>query len=219
MNERRIHMTAMVQPLRIAAALALFAGIWLAFPVDSFSHCDTLDGPVIAAAKAALEKGDVTPVLKWVRKDDEPAIREAFKRTLAVRTKGPEARELGDMYFFETLVRIHRAGEGAPYTGIEPAGTDLGPAVTGADKALETGSVDALTKLITDEVARGIRERFTRTLERKRHANDSVEAGREFVESYVDYVHYVERLDQDAAASRGHHGAEKAEGGAGHHHE
>jgi hypothetical protein len=215
-------MNITIQPIKIAVALILFTGIWLLAPVVAFAHCDTLDGPVIIAAKAALEKGDVTPVLKWVKKDDEPAIREAFKKTLAVRAKGPEARELADMYFFETLVRIHRAGEGAPYTGIEPAGTELGPVVTGADKALETGSVDGLTKLITGEVASGIHERFSRALEKQKHADDSVEAGREFVESYVDYVHYVERLDKDATASaahHGHHGEEETEGTAGHHHE
>ena len=211
-----------LQQIGRSAALVLFAGIWLFSPANVFAHCDTMDGPVINAARAALEKGDVTPVLKWVKKDDEPAIQEAFKKTIIVRAKGPEARELADRSFFETLVRIHRAGEGAPYTGIEPAGADLGPAVTGADKALETGSVDGLTRLITDEVARGIRERFARTLEKKKHADESVAAGREFVESYVDYVHYIEGLDKYAAASAAHHGhhtMEKKEAAAGHHHE
>ncbi|MHC4687312.1 MAG: DUF6448 family protein [Planctomycetota bacterium] len=88
-----------------------------------FAHCDTMDGPVVKAAKIALEKGDVTPILKWV-------------------SKGPEAKELADMYFFETLVRLHRAGEGAPYTGLKPAGADLDPAVVQADKALDRGSVE-----------------------------------------------------------------------------
>lgn len=79
-----------------------------------YAHCDTLGGPVVAVAKQALEKGDVTPVLKWVKKENEGEIRAAFKKTLTVRSKGPEARELADMYFFETLVRLHRAGEGPP---------------------------------------------------------------------------------------------------------
>ena len=212
-------MSRKIQPITIAVVLALFAGILLFAPVVVLAHCDTLDGPVITAAKAALEKGDVTSVLKWVKKEDEADIRAAFKKTLAVRVKGPEAKELADMYFFETLVRIHRAGEGAPYTGIEPAGTDLGPAVAGADKALESGSVDGLVKLVTGDVADGIRERFTRALERKRHADESVEAGREFVEAYVEYVHYVERLHQDATASGAHHGLTGKEGGTLHHHQ
>jgi hypothetical protein len=33
----------------------------------------------------------------------------------------------------------------------------------------------------------------------RKHADESVEAGREYVEAYVQYVHYVERLQVDAS--------------------
>lgn len=127
-----------------------FFGIVLLFTVlseNAFAHCDTLDGPVVQTARTALEKGDVTPLLKWVQADDEKEIRTAFQKTLAVRTKGAEAKELADMYFFETLVRIHRAGEGAPYTGLKP-GEAVDPAIALADRALETGSVDKLVNVL-----------------------------------------------------------------------
>jgi hypothetical protein len=162
----------------------------------SYAHCDTLDGPVVITAKKAIEKGDVTPVLKWVKKEHEAEIRELFKKTLVVRAKGAEAKELADMYFFETLVRIHRAGEGAPYTGLKPSGNmDFG--IAQADKSLETGTADELIKAITNQAAEGIRKRFTHAMEKKKHADESVEAGRDFVEAYVEFLHYVERLDQD----------------------
>lgn len=179
------------------------------FPVIVVAHCDTLEGPVVSTARAALEKGDITPVLKWVKKENEVEIREAFKKTLAVRKQGKEAKELADMYFFETLVRIHRAGEGAPYTGLKP-GEAVEPAVAAADKALESGSVDSLVKMITGATEKGIRERFAHTLEMKKHADHSVDAGRKFVEAYVDFTHYVERLHMDASAHGAQHG--KAEG-------
>jgi hypothetical protein len=187
---------------KMAAVLVLCTGIW-AVPAIAFGHCDTLDGPVIMTATAALEKGDVTPVLKWVKKENEGEIRELFRTTVVVRGKGPEAKELADRYFFETLVRIHRAGEGAPYTGLKPAGS-IEPSVAAADKALESGSADDLVKLVTDAAAQGIRERFARTLETKKHADHTVEAGRAFVAAYVDFTHYVERLHMDAVAGSGH---------------
>lgn len=185
---------------------AVCACILLLLPHMAIAHCDTLDGPVVMTAKKALEKGDVTPILKWVKPEHEAEIREAFTKTLAVRTKGPESKELADMYFFETLVRVHRAGEGAPYTGLKPAGADLGPAVAGADRALETGTIDSLVKLVTDDVSAGIHKRFHHAFEAKKHADDSVEAGRKFVEAYVEFVHYVERLHNDALTSAVHHG-------------
>ncbi|MDM8006825.1 MAG: DUF6448 family protein [Phycisphaerae bacterium] len=192
----------------IAVVMLGLSAIVLAWPSQTMAHCDTMDGPVVTDARQALEKGDPTPVLKWVKKEHETEIREAFKKTLAVRTKGPEARELADMYFFETLVRIHRAGEGAPYTGLKPAGTELDPSVVASDRALESGSVDALVKMITDLVAGGIRQRFTRAAAAKEHAGHTVDAGREFVAAYVEFVHYVERLYLDAKGAADHnHGA------------
>jgi hypothetical protein len=182
-----------------------------------FAHCDTLDGPVVKTAKAALDKGDVTPILKWVKKDHEKEIKDLFQKTLIVRTKGKEAKELADMYFFETLVRIHRAGEGAPYTGLKPAGA-VEPAVLEADKALESGSVDKLVKLVTETSAKGIRERFHKAYEAKKHADHNVEAGRAFVEAYVQFTHYVERLHMDAASEPEHlHGEHKKVEGETHH--
>ena len=192
-------------------SLGALVGAGLLLPLLAHAHCDTMDGPVIRAAQAALEQKDVTPVLKWVKADAEAEIKEAFTKTVAVRKQGPEARELADRFFFETLVRVHRAGEGAPFTGVKPAGTALEPAIEEADKALESGSVDKAVKLVTDDAAAGIRKRFALVREKKQHAGDSVEAGREFVAAYVDYVHYVEGLYQAAQVASGHH--EVSEGG------
>jgi hypothetical protein len=172
-----------------------------------FAHCDTLEGPVVQTARTALEKGDITPLLKWVREKDEKEIRDAFAKTLAVRAKGPEAKELADRYFFETLVRIHRAGEGAPYTGLKP-GAAVDPAVALADQALATGSTDKLVDALTDAMANGIRERFQQASETQKHADDSVAAGRAFVGAYVAFTHYVEGLHAFIQGSGSHHGME-----------
>lgn len=186
-------------------ALTVLAMGWL--PTVAQAHCDTLDGPVVKAARLALEKGDVNPVLKWVKKDNEDEVRNAFEHALKVRKAGAEARALADRYFFETLVRLHRAGEGAPYTGLKPAGTQPEPAVLAADEVLEKGSVDALVKLLSDELATGVRKRFAHARERQTRAEVSVEAGREFVAAYVEFVHYAEGVHAVAAGMATSHGA------------
>jgi hypothetical protein len=185
----------------------------------AYSHCDTLDGPVVITAKKALETGDVTPVLKWVNKENENDIREMFKKTIAVRSLSPEAKEMADMYFLETLVRIHRAGEGQPYTGLKSAG-ELDPVIAKADKSLETGSVDELAKDISNEVAGGIRKKFEHAMEKKKDADKNIDAGREFVEAYVVFLHYVEGI-YNAAKLEGdghHHEARPQEGATTGHH-
>ena len=169
-------------------------------------HCDTLEGPVVLAAKAALQKGDVTPVLKWVRAVDELEIREAFAKTLKVRVLGDDARELADRHFFETLVRVHRAGEGVAYTGLKPTAT-VDPGIAAADKALEKASADQLAGELAERVAAALRERFANVIATKRRAEENVEAGRAYVAAYVEYVHYVETVHALAspARSQDHH--------------
>lgn len=187
------------------AALALTGlVVWLYLGRGASAHCDSLDGPVITEAKAALQKGEVTPLLKWVGPEQEAEIREAFRKTLAVRSKGAQAKELADSYFFETLVRLHRAGEGAPYTGLKPAGhTDA--TVAAADRAIAAGQVDELAAELGRAAEQGVRARFARVLAAKPHQNESVEAGREYVEAYVTFVHYVEGLHQTIAGGSTHH--------------
>jgi hypothetical protein len=178
----------------IISFLACLCSFLLIQPSSVRAHCDGLDGPVVKAAMRALETGNVNLVLIWIQEQDEEAIKEAFKKTVAVRKLSPEAKDMADMYFFETLVRIHRAGEGAPYTGLKPAGRDLGPAIPAVDKALEDGSVKALVKLLTGCVSDGVLEHFKHTSEKKKFNLDDVGKGREFVKAYVEFVHYVERI-------------------------
>lgn len=203
------------QLVGLSGALLILATL-IFLPAQSYAHCDTLDGPVVKSARAALEKGDVVPLLKWVRPESENEIQQAFEKTLIVRTKGPEAKELADKYFFETLVRIHRAGEGAPYTGLKP-GVAVDPAVALADKALESGSIDTLVKVLTNAMTNGILERFALARKARQHADDSVAAGREFVETYVVFTHYVEGLHAVLKGRGAHHGENKGGSGAASH--
>ena len=176
----------------ILAAMAL--GLALAAP--AVSHCDAMDGPVVTEAKQALADGDVTSVLKWVGANDEQEVRDVFDQALVVRQHGDEAREMADRLFFETLVRLHRAYEGASFTGLKPAGGEVSPAIARADAALDAGDVDELAHHIAHAVQQTIRERFDAAHQARQHKDESVEAGRRFVDRYVAFVHYVKHLHE-----------------------
>jgi hypothetical protein len=189
----------------LTVLLPAFTGAFL-LPNPVFGHCDTLSGPVVAAARSALETGNINRVLIWVQQRDEAEIKRTFQRTMAVRKLNPDAKDLADMYFFETVVRIHRAGEGAPYTGLKPTDTDLGPAIPCADKTIETGKVEKLLTLLTSATKEGLEEHFQNVVSRRKFNVDDVAAGREYVEAYVTYTHYVERIYEAARHSvEGHY--------------
>lgn len=190
--------------LRTALATALSLAAALAWTTPAQAHCDTLDGPVVSAARKALDTGNVNLVLVWVQKQDESEIRGAFQKARNVRRAGAEARDLADMYFFETLVRIHRAGEGAAYTGLKPAGA-IEPPVAAVDKAIETGKLQDLGTLVLEETERGLHGHFEQVMARKRYEPNDVDAGRAYAGAYVQFVHYAERLYDAAKASAAEH--------------
>lgn len=190
--------------VRLLAVATLF---FLISFTQSYAHCDGLDGPVVKDASKALETGNVKLVLIWVKPEYQDEITAAFNKTMLVRKLSPEAKEFADMYFFETLVRIHRAGEGAPFTGLKPAGRDLGPAIPAADNAIETGSPKELVKFLDDAVHNGLHPLYMNVKGKMNYDPNDVNAGRDYVKAYVEYVHFVEKVYQltsGASHAEGH---------------
>ncbi|MGR2738787.1 DUF6448 family protein [Billgrantia sp. Q4P2] len=197
-------MTYLRLPLRkTLLALATSSALALVFAAPALAHCDALDGPVISEARIALNSGDVTPVLKWVPAVDEARISSTFEKVLEVRQNGGSARELADQQFFAELVEIHRASEDAPFTGIKPAGA-IDPAVQLADKALDEGEIDTFLARIVEKFEQNARSAFEATLAAKQQAGNDPERGREFVDHYVNYVHYLEDVHKVIAGNSGH---------------
>ena len=161
-------------------------------------HCDSMDGPVVKAARLALETKNVNLVLPYVPKEGEAEVIRAFDRVLPLRADG--AREIADLYFFETVVRIHRAGEGAPYTGLKPAGLSEGPVIPIAERAIETGSPDELVKVLTDIVRAETLKRFRRMNELQKHVDDSLDDAREYVEAMLGLQVWSHKLYKCALA-------------------
>ena len=197
-------------------AVAVGVGFVALTPARALAHCDGLDGPVVKAAQRALETRNPALVLIWVQEKDEPEVRKAFEQTLAVRALSPQARELADRFFFETLVRVHRAGEGAPFTGLKPAGRDLGPAIPAADEAVRAGSVEPVRHLLTAAIQQRLREQFGEVMATKMFAPDDVVAGRAHVKAYVEFIHFVELL-YDSTMKTPHGHFEEREAPAKHH--
>ena len=172
-------------------ACLFFAGLLIITEI-SFAHCDTKDGPVVADAIKAIEHNNINYVLKWVQPANEKDINEAFELTMKVRTHSPEAAKLADNYFFETLVRIQRSGEGVPYTGIKPPGTPVDEKILAADKSIALGNLSPLNNLVPKGKFAELKKRFDRALSLKKFDVNNVQAGREYIEAYVQFFHFAE---------------------------
>ncbi|MDD1720763.1 MAG: DUF6448 family protein [Euryarchaeota archaeon] len=157
-------------------------------------HCDTIDGPVVSAARVALDTGNVNFVLIWVPESAENELKEVFEKTLRVRKTGAEAQVVADEWFFENVVRLHRAGEGAPFTGLKRAGLDWGPVVPRAEKAIETNDATDAIGFVMQAIENDLQQRFKRAISTKNYGVNDVRAGREFVEAYINFVVYSHHL-------------------------
>lgn len=179
---------------KMALIVSSFVLMNFAYIGSASAHCDGMDGPVIVTAKSALQSGDVTPLLKWVPKNSEQTIKNAFEKTFAERKAGKETAEIVDERFFSTLVKVHRESEGAPFTGIKPAG-HIEPIVIEADAALKNKDIDHLAETIAKKVELEIREKFEKTMLSEKEADKSVELGRKYVSNYIQYVHFIEEMN------------------------
>jgi hypothetical protein len=169
-----------------------------------------MDGPVVRAVQRALEAEDVEVVLPFVHDDGEPEVRAAFEQVLKARAQGGAAQEVADRFLFETVVRIHRAGEGAPFTGLKPAGLDVGPVIPIAEAAIESGSVEDLASFLAEAVRHEATERFDAMQVAKAAAGQGVAAERAYVEAMLGLQVWSHKLYLAALAPA--HGGE-------HHHE
>ena len=175
-------------------------------------HCDSLDGPVVAAARQALEAADVSVVLPFVPEEGEEEVRAVFATVLPARAQGRQAREVADRLFFETVVRIHRAGEGAAFTGLKPAGLDVGPVIPLAETAITTGDPGP----VADYLATALREELRRRLDEvdalASTKDRSVADARAWVEAMLGFEVYSHRvleavtLEGHGEDARSHHG-------------
>lgn len=178
----------------------------------AFAHCDTADGPAVTDGRRALETGNINHAIKWIQPNGETELCEVFGKALAIRNLSAQAAEVADRLFLETLVRLHRMGEGVGFTGIQPSGTGIDPVVKAADRALETGDDSQVIALAPADRRSELHRRFQIALRKKDFGVNDVPAGRDYAAAYVSYFKYAEGEDHEQHRAHGgdafaHHGA------------
>lgn len=166
----------------------------LLLPYPAFSHCDTMQGPVIKDAKRALNSGELSHVLKWIGVDQEAELMKNFQKLVQLRKQGDLAREVADDYFFETVVRLHREYEGAPYTGIKATDDHVPTYIKQLDKAIVSENIKPFLEKVLTHTRETIQAEFDQTVQNKRLAGNSIEDGRRYVAAYVDFIHHVQAI-------------------------
>jgi hypothetical protein len=159
-------------------------------------HCDSLDGPVATAARHALEQDAVEVVLAYVPASAEDEVRSTFEAVLPVRRLGHEARLVAERLFLETVVRLHREGEGAPFTGLRPAGLDVGPVIPLAERAIELGDAAPVDTFLAGVLHDELHRRLAQVTELAARRTNSVADDRAYVSAMLGFEVYSHHVFQ-----------------------
>jgi hypothetical protein len=183
--------------------VGLIISLMFSLPITSLAHCDSYDGPVIKDAYKALETNNVSLVMKWISKEQESEIISLFNKTYKLRSGDKEIYQIVEKHFLETLVRLHRETEGAPYTGLKPAGTTKKIVVL-SDMAIDSKSADDLVGKLNGHIEKVVREKFNKVIALYNEKDKSTENGRKYVKAYVDYTHTIEAIHDILENGGGH---------------
>lgn len=167
--------------------------LMILFSLPVSAHCDSYDGPVVLDAIKALKSNNVNLTLKWIDKSQEQEIISLFNKTYSLRNGDKEVYAIVEKHFLETLVRLHREMEGAPYTGLKPAGTTK-KIIQLSDQAIESENINDLIHKLNNHTEKVLREKYEKVAVLHKLKNVSTENGRAYVKAYVDYTHTLEAI-------------------------
>ena len=170
---------------------------------EALAHCDAKNGPVAVDARQALAHENFETVAIWVGEKQQKELRSAYDQALTVYQMSGKAQDLAKQYFMETAVRLHRAAEGMPYTGLKPA-RQLPPDIAAAEETLKTGNLKPVRNLLSAKMQEKLQHFFEKALIARQNKNQSLEAGRKWADAYVKYVIYVHGLYQTIQAGPAH---------------
>ena len=145
-------------------------------------------------------------MLPFVPEQGEQDVRAAFTAVMPVRALGEQAQLVADRLFFETVVRIHRAGDDAPYTGLKPAGTPVGPVILIAEEAVATGSAERLVSYLTGVLQDELTKRLGKVAELAVDKDRSVADARRYVEAMLGFEVYSHSVLKALQSHDAHHG-------------
>ncbi len=190
---------------KIGIVFILLLAVFLLAPAGLRAHCDRVNGPVAKSARQALKTGQFKPVAIWIGEEQEAALQDRFESSLKAYRAGGPGKKVAKSYFMSEAIRLHRAAEGMPFTGLKPA-SELPIDLKLAEKARETGDVQPVVDLLSSELEQKVKKWFKTSREARRQweQQQNVETGRKWADAYVKYIIYVHKLYQKIMAGPPH---------------
>lgn len=152
------------------------------------SRNNLTNGPVMRAAKMALETGNVDYILIWVPEESANTLKNLLEKTCCERTTRRKARNHSVEWYMQTINRLHSEYFRPHDLNISTKTAEERRTILQVEKACETGNFDEIATVMQVTSDEEIRRRFNEVLDKSDYDVDNIAAGRAYVSAFTDFI-------------------------------
>jgi hypothetical protein len=152
------------------------------------------NGPVMRAAKMALETGNADHILIWVPEESENTLKNLLEKTCCERTTQRKARNHSIEWYLQTINRLHSEYYRPHDLNISTKTPEERKTILLVERACETGNFDEIATVMQITSDEEIRQRFNDVLNKSNYDMDNIAAGRAYVSAFTDFIACINSL-------------------------
>jgi hypothetical protein len=152
------------------------------------------DGPVISAAKRALETGNAHYILIWIPEESENTVKNLLEKAYCERYTQKNAYNHIVDWYFETINHLHSVHYGPYNLTISTKAPEEKTIIFLVERTCESGNFEEITTVIQDTPSGEMRQRFNDVMKKRNYGVENIAAGRVYVSAFTDFIAFVNNL-------------------------
>lgn len=146
------------------------------------------EGPVMHAAKMAIETGNPKYIQVWIPEESENTLKNLLEKVCCERTLQNDPNNPAAAWYFSTVRRLHAAHYGPQNLDISLKTPEEKRIILIAEKACEGGNFDEITTVVRNASWGEMRQCFHDLMKLRNYDVEDTAAGRAFVWAFAAFV-------------------------------
>lgn len=163
---------------------------------------DVIQGPVVKAAKMALETGNVNYILIWLPEESENTLKNLLEKTCCKRSSRMNMQNQAYDWYFATVNRFFSTSRSYDYLKTQFGGLAEKPLVLKVDTAIESGNFEEIRDIIPITHEADAKQRFLHVMNMRNYPVNDIAAGRAYVSAFFDFNRYVHDLSSGSISRK-----------------
>lgn len=155
---------------------------------------DSHNGPMMIAAKRALETGKAHHILIWIPEKSENTLKNLLEKVCCKRRIQADGHDRIVDWYFETISRFHSGYYGPHNLNISTKTPEEKSIIFLVESACESGNFEEITTVIRDTPTGEMRQRFDDVMKKRNYCEENIAAGRVYVSVFTYFIAFVNNL-------------------------